>query len=268
MSTLYQEKIITCGGWTEVDVYPVLPPQKGRGKKAKPTSQVQKELNERYAKKRIGYLVNTNFTEDDIRLDLTYDSDHLPQSPEDAQHQVQLFIRRLINYCRKRGLPERKYIYVTEVGSKSGRVHHHIITNGDVSAKTLAAIWGKGYTTVKPLQFDKEYGCTALAEYMTKKPILGRRWNCSKNLKQPVIRTRQIAKAKAVDWRQRGFDARADIEARYGLKCADVKPFFNGENGGSYIAISLYDPDAISSGSRKKKEGRRVRKDKMPGRAQ
>ena len=242
MRTFYQEKIIQSGRYTEVDVYPVFPPQKGRGKKKKPTTEVQEKLNEKYSKKKIAYLVNTNFTEDDIRLDLTYNKDHLPSDPEEAQHQVRLFIRRVIRARSKQGLPELKYIYVTEVGEKSGRVHHHIIMSGGMQISELARLWGKGYTTVKPLQFDPEYGCTALAEYIVKKPLFGKRWYSSKNLKQPEVRTRTgcVSRRKAFEWLSQGMDARAEIEKHYGLKLADVQPFFNDVNRGVYITLNLY----------------------------
>ena len=244
MQMLYQEKIITSGRYTEIDIYPVIPPQRRRGRKARPSTEVQEKLNKRYAEKRIGYLVNANFTEEDIRLDLTYDKNHLPESPEDAQHQCQLFLRRLISFRRKKGLSELKYIYVTEVGEKSGRVHHHIVLSGGVLIKDLARLWGKGYTTVKPLQFDMEYGCTALAEYMVKKPVLKRRWNCSKNLEQPEVRVRtgRISRRKAFEWLTAGMDARNEIEKRYGLKLADIKPLFNDVNRAAYVALSMYDP--------------------------
>lgn len=261
MNTLYQEKMIRSGRYTEIDIYPVFPPQKKRGRKARPTTEVQEKLNKRYAEKRIGYLVNTNFTEEDIRLDLTYDKGHLPESPEEAQHQCQLFLRRLIRFRKRHGLPDLKYIYVTEVGKQSGRVHHHLVLSGGVLIKDLARLWGKGYTTVKPLQFDMEYGCTALAEYLVKRPILGRRWNCSKNLKQPEVRTRtgRISRRKAFEWLTQGMDARLEIEKRYGLKLADVKPLFNDVNRGAYVMLSLYDPDPDHS-RKTRKEHERERK--------
>lgn len=259
MNMLYQEKIIVSGRYTEIDIYPVFPPQKRRGRKARPTSEIQEKLNKRYAEKRIGYLVNTNFTEEDIRLDLTYDKNHLPSSPEDAQHQCQLFIRRLIRFRKRHGLPDLKYIYVTEVGKQSGRVHHHLILSGGVLVKDLARLWRKGYTTVKPLQFDIEHGCTALAEYLVKKPILRRRWNCSKNLQQPEVRMRtgRVSRRKAFEWLSQGMDARAEIEKRYGLKLADIKPLFNDVNRGVYVTLNMYDPDP---GRKEKKHGSKIPK--------
>lgn len=264
MYSLYQEKIIISGRYTEIDIYPVFPPQKRRGRKARPTSEVQEKLNKRYAEKRIGYLVNTNFTEDDIRLDLTYDKNHLPASPEEAQHECQLFLRRLIRFRKKHGLPDLKYIYVTEVGKQSGRVHHHLVLSGGVAVKDLARLWGKGYTTVKPLQFDVEHGCTALAEYLVKKPILGRRWNSSKNLQQPEVRTRtgRVSRRKAFEWLTQGMDARAEIEKRYGLKLAEIKPLFNEVNRGAYVVLEMYDPSPnFAAKSRKEpKHGSKIPK--------
>ena len=219
------------------------PPQNSRGKRKKPSSEVQKKLNEKYAKKKIAYLVNANFSEKDIRLDLTYDTKHLPEDEKDAQHQVQLFIRRVNRARRKAGLEDLKYIYVTEIGSRKGRIHHHIVMSGGMDVNTLAALWGRGYTTVKPLQFDPEYGCTALAEYMVKQLPEGRRWNCSKNLQQPEIkiRTGKVSRCRAFEWLRQGMDCRNEIEKHYGMKLADIKPFFNEVNRGVYITLSLYE---------------------------
>ena len=81
-------------------------------------------------------------------------------------------------------MPELNYVAVTEVGKENGRLHHHIVMSGGVDINTLAEIWGKGYTTAKPLQFD-EFGITGIAVYLVKSPILGKRWSASRNLEQP-----------------------------------------------------------------------------------
>ena len=167
MRCLYREKKHYCGDYLEADVFPVFEYQRGRSKKRKPTSETMKKLNQRNAERKLIRLLNTNFTKEDIRFDLTYDSEHCPASPEDAQREMQNFLRRVKRYRKKNGLPELKYVAVTEVGSKSGRIHHHIVMSGGVSINELADIWGRGYTTAKPLQFD-EQGLAGIAKYLVK----------------------------------------------------------------------------------------------------
>ena len=239
---LYREKIYRCGNYTEVDIYPVFGRQHGRGRKRKPTKAVQKALNEKNAKQKFIRLVNTNFTPKDIRIDLTYAPDKLPGSAEDAQKEVYKFIRRLKAFRKRAGLPELKYVYTTEVGEKTGRIHHHAVMSGGVDVADLALIWGKGYTTVKPLQFDPETGCSDLAAYMIKSRQLYKRWNASRNLKQPEETTRdgKLSRARAQEWSAQGMDCREAIEAWYGQKLADIAPFFNEVNRGVYITLRLY----------------------------
>lgn len=256
---LYREKIYKCGNYTDVQIYPVFAPQGRRGKKRKPTAAAQQALNERNATQKFIRLINTNFTPKDIRIDLTYSPEHLPESAADALKRMQNYIRRVKRYRRAQGLPELKYVYVTEIGSKSGRIHHHCIMSGGVDISTLAEIWGNGYTTIKPLQFDEETGLEALARYMIKtkdKEITTKRWNASRNLKQPEVITRdgRISKAAAVEMLEQGFDGRAQIEKRYGACLANISPFFNDVNSGVYIALQLYTP----------KGGRKHDKQKLP----
>lgn len=239
---LYREQIYKCGRYTEVDIYPVFDRQKLRGPKRAATPDAQKKLNEKNARQKFIRLINTNFTERDIRLDLTYSKDNLPGSVEDAQKEVQNFLRRVKAYRNKNGLEAVRYVWVTEVGEKSGRIHHHMIISGDMPGYEYSRLWGKGYTTIKPLQLDPEYGAAAIAQYMIKRPVLYKRWNASKNLKQPEVVQRDgaIAGAKVHEWAAYAADCREQIVQRYGDNVADVKPFYNDINTGVYITINLY----------------------------
>ena len=120
MRCLYREKKYICGDYLEVDIYPVYKYQRSRSKKAKPTSEVQKKLNQRNAERKLIRLLNTNFTKHDIRFDLTYDADHYPSSPEEAQKECQNFLRRVKYARKKRGLP-----HSLGQTSKYGNVYFH-----------------------------------------------------------------------------------------------------------------------------------------------
>lgn len=243
MRCLYREKKHYCGEYLEVDVFPVFEYQRGRRKKRKPTSETMKKLNQRNAERKLVRLLNTNFTREDIRFDLTYDSEHCPASPEDAQREMQNFLRRVKRYRNKNSLSELKYVAVTEVGSKGGRIHHHIVMNGDVSINELAEIWGRGYTTAKPLQFN-EQGLAGIAKYLIKdEPVLRKRWSASRNLEKPKVSKRdgRLPQYKVKEWHNSGYDNKAEIEKLYeGYALSEIKPYYNEINGGYYLTMLMY----------------------------
>lgn len=241
MRCLYREKRYHCGEYLEVDIYPVFEYQRGRSKKRKPTSETQKKLNQRNAERKLIRLLNTNFTSKDIRFDLTYNQQNNPETPEEAQKQLQNFIRRLKRYRKKQALPELKYVAVTEQGTRSKRLHHHIVMSGGVDITVLAEIWGRGYTTAKPLQFD-ENGIVGIAKYMQKDPILSKRWCASKNLEKPkeTQRDGRISQRKAREFHDYGADNKEEIEKLYeGYSLSDIRPLYNEINGGYYLTIRM-----------------------------
>ncbi len=242
MRCLYREKRYKCGDYLEVDIYPVFEYQRGRSKKRKPTSETQKKLNQKNAERKLIRLLNTNFSKNDIRFDLTYSEEFYPDTPQDAQREMQNFLRRVKRYRKKHDLPELKYVAVTEVGKKTARVHHHIVMSGGVDINTLAEIWGRGYTTAKPLQFN-EHGIVGIAKYLIKEPILGKRWCASKNLEQPKESQRdgRISQRKVKNFHDSGTDNREELEKLYdGYALADVVPYYNEINGGYYLTVRMY----------------------------
>lgn len=256
MRCLYREKKHVCGDYLEVDIFPVFEYQRGRGKKRKPTSETQKRLNQRNAERKLIRLLNTNFTKKDIRFDLTYDDEHYPDSPEAAQKQMQNFLRRVKYYRAKNGLPELKYVGVTEIGKQNGRLHHHIVMSGGVDITTLAEIWGRGYTTAKPLQFNDQ-GIVGIAKYLIKEPILGKRWCASRNLERPKVSERdgRLPQYQVKEWYNSGADNKAAIEKAYeGYALSEIKPYYNTINGGFYLTVLMYiKPTPKRSGKRGKK---------------
>ncbi len=242
MRCLYREKRFHCGDYLEVDIYPVFEYQKSRNKKRKPTSDTQKKLNQRNAERKLIRLLNTNFTNKDIRFDLTYSTDNYPESERDAQRQMQNFLRRVKRYRKKHELSELKYVAVTERGKNTNRYHHHIVMSGGIDINTLDEIWGRGYTNAKPLRFDK-YGIVGIAKYMIKDPILVKRWCASKNLKRPkeTQRDGRISQKRVRELHDSGADNRDYIEHLYeGYRLADVLPEYNEVNGGFYVTVLMY----------------------------
>ena len=135
MSCWYRETRFECGDYLDVALYPVYTKSLVRAKKAKPTSETQQRLNDTLAENKLIRIANANFTEEDIKLDLTYIEDYHPESDEEAARQLSIFLRRVKRYRESNGLEPLKYISVTEKGKRKGRFHHHLIMNGGIDLK-------------------------------------------------------------------------------------------------------------------------------------
>ncbi len=233
-----REKIYTCGEYVDIDIFPVYQPQGQRRAKCKPTSEVQALLNQKNAERKLVRLIHNNFTEEDIALTLTYRT--APANVEEAQRLLSNFIRRLKRLRAKLGLEPLKYITVTEVGKRNGRIHHHCVLNGGVDRDVIEKLWGLGYANTQRLQFG-ENGITGLAMYIVKDRETYRRWNSSRNLKvpQPEVRDGAItmtemddiedAHENGVQWQY--------FEDRYNFEISEIVFVKNAVNRGSYIHI-------------------------------
>lgn len=199
---VYALKEIKAGEQLEVEIYPEFSrisdvPESGRIKKNNSTAQ--KNLNDKNARKYVERTINHNFTNDDLWITLTYAPGQEPQNMDEALKNMQNYIKR-INYQRKkRGLPNSKYIYITEHSPDAKiRWHHHLVMDGLMDMDTVEAVWKKGHRNqVKKLDKD-EYGLTGMSHYITKEKNRKKgekRWNSSTNLKQ--FRVRKVHSKRA-----------------------------------------------------------------------
>ena len=195
-----REQRHVCGdNYMEIDLYPISEREKGASLSAKrrqASSRIQQNLNDRNARRYFIQLLNANFTESDIHWTGTYDDAHLPDSIEQADHDLELFLRRVRSQSRKRGLPAPRFIAVTEWreegdGLPAVRVHHHVVLSCGLSRDELERLWyrGKdkerlGITNADRLQFDRE-SLERLANYLTKYTNRKRRWRQSRGLEKP-----------------------------------------------------------------------------------
>ena len=192
---IYALKEIRAGEQMELEIYPqfsTMDDVPATGRRIVKDNKAQKNLNDKNARKHVERLINTNFSDNDIWITLTYDNTHLPVDIESAIKNVQRYIRR-INYKRKKkGLPNAKYIYVTEYnpGAKI-RWHHHVIMDGLLDMDTVEQCWKQSSRNeVRRLRKD-ENGLTGIAKYITKDNVRSkseRRWNSSQGLKNPDVR--------------------------------------------------------------------------------
>lgn len=165
--------------YKEVDIFSYTETVGSKGKRArkrKKSSLIQKRLNDTNSKRYFIQLVETNFTEEDQRVDLTYAI--MPESEEEADRMVTNFLKKIKRRRNKLHLTPLKYIWVNEKG-KNGRIHHHLIINGGLSREEIEDMWsypkrkGKtqeriGYVNCEPLQFSVKDGIKGLVNYITK----------------------------------------------------------------------------------------------------
>lgn len=256
----YREKIYECGDYMESHIYPVYRKAMVRGKKAKPTKECQKKLNQIRKENNCIRIANANFTPQDVRLDLTYDPKHYPENDEQAKNELTNFLNRVKRYRKKKGLPDLKYIAVTEKGKKSGRYHHHLIMNGRLSSQEIVGLWGRGYVRTDALQFNED-GIADLVRYILKKPAISKKgWNSSKNLIHPQPKERD-GRLSARKIKELANDTQNNREYEkyydgYFFSGADV--VFNDVNGGIYIYARFYKKEAAfcSTAKRMKKQNK------------
>lgn len=263
-----REKKIYCGkDWLEVGIFPAfhLPGGRGRRARQKESCPAQKNLNDRNARRYFCRLVISNFGEGDFRLDLTYNREHLPETPEEMKRNADRFIRRLRYARQKLGLPSLKYVLVSGYGinSKTGKLvrpHHHLIVNGGLDVREVLACWrerGKGgvsygYVSYSPLQIDPDTGIAGLANYLAEQPMAGkRRWSGSHNLKKPEYTTndsryrrRQVERLILTEaYKAYGAECRKLINyeawcAKYpGWRLVEYAPEFNEAVGAWYLDL-------------------------------
>lgn len=194
---VYATKEIKAGEQLEVEIYPEFTrkreeeiPEEGRRKKDR---QAQRNLNEKNSRKQCERVINENFGDRDIWATFTYLAEYTPASMKVAKSHMQNYIRRLNYQRKKRGLPNARYVYVTEQGDK-GRWHHHIVLDGDMDMDTVESLWTYGKRNqVRRLQKD-ENGLVGMAKYVSKPKGKGKDseegkyqkiWTPSKNLKKP-----------------------------------------------------------------------------------
>lgn len=203
MKSVIRTKTYYCGkNDLEIDLFPWMEVEKRytRKKKEKVTIPKQKVLNDKRAKRTFCQLVKTNFGEGDLHLTLTYNSKYLPEKVEDAEKEVRNYLRRVARLRKKKNLSPLKYIFITEQGVQSKRIHHHVIINGGLSRDEVELLWRRpkrkgqqqgealGDCNADRLRTDDK-GLERLASYLAKDPKGRKRWTPSQNLKKPEVST-------------------------------------------------------------------------------
>lgn len=189
------EKITACGeDYRRVNIYVERPTGRGRGRRSRPSSDAQKRLNRRNAETRLSDIIHNNFTENDfaVRLDYIHFINKNGRNPTEKEARAKLtyYLSKLRVIYARFGV-ELKYCYNIEIGSRSGKVHHHLILSGSEDKELRAYLrdaieenWRHGYGNCRRLEFD-ENGVKGLAHYFSKDDVTAKRWVTSLGLVRP-----------------------------------------------------------------------------------
>lgn len=200
------KRVTRSGAVYEIEIYPVSDKVRDFSKsEPKPvnvrTPEEKKQYNRHKSEKHFVRLVNKNFTGSGYYVTLTYDNEHLPQSYTAALKCLDNYIRRL-RYSNQNA----RIIAVTGYGSRSGRLHHHLIIEG-VSEGDILSRWNCGSVAkaehLRKHNYYNGIDCgedfTALAVYLHKHApaeYKGKRWKQTKSIMQPIQeKARQVKRA-------------------------------------------------------------------------
>ena len=138
---ILRESLHRSGDYLDIDIFPYKVVALGRSQKLNLTSETQRKLNERNTKRCLTWIIQENFTPNDVFSTLCYPENRYV-SPEQGKKDLENFLRRVRYAFNKRGL-EFKYVSKTEIGKKNKRVHHHIVCSGDLGRDFLEQQWNK-----------------------------------------------------------------------------------------------------------------------------
>ena len=251
----YRRRTTVSGPRIDAEVFPVYGRhQRGELRRAKSqiTREAQQRANDERSRRHLIQLVEANFTEKDVAITLSYDGE-APGTGR-VEKDVRNFIARVRRQREKMNLGEMRYIYaiggdeMPAAGYSGKRPHVHMIMSGGIDRDTLEKIWGKGYANADRLQ-PRADGLGGIAVYLTKqkqdrpeKPG-ARKWRGSRNLKQPVKRSRDArvpnsrVRRIAHDFRNEAKDVMEKLYPGYELQDCQVR--YSDVVSGVYIRCVL-----------------------------
>ena len=237
----YRRRTTVSGPRIDAEVFPVFGRrQRGDLRRARSqiTREAQRRANDERSRMHLIQLVEANFTEKDVAITLSY-AGTVPD-PERLDKDIRNFIARVKRVRDRQGLSELKYIYaiggdeMPAAGYSGKRPHVHMIMNGGIDLDELERIWGKGRANADRLQPGKD-GLGGIATYFTRqkqdrpeKPGV-RKWRGSRNLKQPVPRSRDArmpnsrVRRLAYDFRNEAKEVMERLYPGYQLQDCQVR---------------------------------------------
>lgn len=256
----YTTATIKAGNQLEVEIYPSFRKEipemirQFKKKKSRESSEQQKNLNDRNAKKKLRRLVHENFYTGDYWCTLTFKEE--PQDLESAEKLSKNFFRRINRARKKKGLENAKYVYVIEEGTTgTERFHLHLIMDNGLTKEEVESKWKLGASTIRTLNYYKEENFMGVCKYMMKEEetykrtasrLKGkRRWGSSKgNLRmpKPSKNRTKMSKKKVMDMvlHQDGIAEKLEREyPKYQFKEVEIR--YSEWNGLFYIYARMQD---------------------------
>ena len=137
--------------------------EKGKRKpKTNPTPEAVAKINKINQERKLTAMINHNFKPGDIWLVLSY-PEALPI--ETCMKEVARFKRNIRNAAKRKGV-SFKLIEATGVGERSGKPHHHIVLNKEISREMIIKYWPEEYMHMETLWTSGNYH--RVAKYMLK----------------------------------------------------------------------------------------------------
>ena len=237
----YRRRTTISGPRIDAEVFPVFGrSQRGELRRAKHqiTREAQQRANEERSRIHLTQLIEANFGEKDIALTLSYGGE--APDPQRVDKDIRNFIGRVRRARARMGLEEMKYIYAVggdempATGYSGKRPHVHMIMSGGIGRDEIERIWEKGRANADRLKPMGE-GLGGIARYMIRqrqdRPDRkgARKWRGSRNLKQPVRRSRDArmpngrVKRIAYDFRNESKQIMEKLYPGYMLQECEVR---------------------------------------------
>lgn len=128
--------------------------------------------------------MHKNFSNGATVVYLAYNDNNTPDSREDATLKLRNYItriKRLWNNKTDNPNAEFKYFGVTET-SPSGKLHHHVIFESDITTEELVQKWTSGEVMTKALYNDAEF--PEIVNHISKYRLAYRHFTSSKSLEK------------------------------------------------------------------------------------
>lgn len=256
----YTTATIKSGNQLEVEIYPSFRKEipemirQFKKKKSRESSEQQKNLNDRNAKKKLMRLIHENFYTGDYWCTLTFKEE--PQDLEMTEKLCHNFFRRINRARKKKGLDNAKYVYVIEEGTTgTERFHLHLMMDNGLTKEEVESKWNLGASTIRTLNYYKEENFIGVCKYMMKDEetykrtasrLKGkRRWGSSKgNLRmpKPSKNRTKMSKKKVMDMvlHQDGIAEKLERDyPKYQFKEVEIR--YSEWNGLFYIYARMQD---------------------------
>ena len=261
VNCVYATKEVYAGDQLEIEFYPEFTKQQAAEENIKPIDkkkqqEAQRELNSKNSRKRFWRLCEHNFHNGDLWITLNYAVE--PSNIDEAIKNMQKFIRCINGKRRRRGLPNAKYLYVTEEVSEDGeavRIHHHLFMDSMLDLDTVINTWKHGgRNEYRKIEKD-ENGIKGAATYTTK-PAADtkrrkhrKRWAGSTNLEQPPEKKHHQTKAKDINRMTKDHEyireyvenarTRSGNKRYAGYTYSHANVYFNNINARYYIRVRM-----------------------------